>query len=923
MRARRHTEGVRDLSTGEAAHRLGLSPHTVRRLVHAGALVPSTRTPGGYLRFAPATVEAYVRTRTITATAAPALTPRTADERLRRVYHALASGVVVLDPQGRVVEANAAAEEILGVRLGDLHGHILSASVAVVTRADGSPLPLGERPAMVALRTRRPVRGVVMRLRPPDGRERCVQIDAVPLLDAAGAVDQLVVSYVDLTARMYAEEALRASEERLRAVVTDAPIILCALDAAGTITLLEGRGVATLRRTDAVVVGHPAREVFAAWPAVLALAQQALAGDVARGEVTIGGTVLDMSYTPVHARDGALAGAISVSTDITALTHERTRLAALLTSAQALAGAVERDEVLHTLAACLVGAVGAVNAAFTHVDLDARRCKSLAHHAVAGHAAHFADDPWESLDDYPEVEAAFRARVPFHGAVDDPAFPPKEAAYLQRHGLATELLLPLVVGDTAVGVLEVHWAHSRALDDDTIGLCATIATQAALALERTRLYADAQARALRDSLTGLPNREHLHARLAALLGAATGRPARCALLLLDLDRFKEVNDTLGHPQGDALLRQVADRVRGVVRASDTVARLGGDEFAVLLAACDEEGARGVARDIGTALDPPFALAGLAVHVGTSIGIALSPAHGADGTTLLRHADVALYAAKRGGTGHVVYGAEQDAHSSDRLADVAALRASIAGGDLRLQYQPQMDLRTRQVCGVEALVRWFHPQRGLVPPDQFIGLAEQTGLIGALTGWVLEAALRQACAWRRAGCALLPVAVNLSMASLQDPHLPDLIAGLLDRYAVPPAALRLEVTESMLMADTARTQDILARVTVLGVTISIDDYGTGYSSLAYLKRLPIAELKIDRAFVRQMTNEATDAVIVRSTVELGHNLGLRVVAEGVETRAVWEMLAEMGCDAAQGYYLARPLPAEELERWLRAASGTAA
>ncbi len=878
MRARRHTEGVRDLSTGEAAHRLGLSPHTVRRLVHAGALVPSARTPGGYLRFAPATVEAYVRTRTITATAAPALTPRTADERLRRVYHALASGVVVLDPQGRVVEANAAAEEILGVRLGDLHGHILSASVAVVTRADGSPLPLGERPAMVALRTRRPVRGVVMRLRPPDGRERCVQIDAVPLLDAAGAVDQLVVSYVDLTARMYAEEALRASEERLRAVVTDAPIILCALDAAGTITLLEGRGVATLRRTDAVVVGHPAREVFAAWPAVLALAQQALAGDVARGEVTIGGTVLDMSYTPVHARDGALAGAISVSTDITALTHERTRLAALLTSA---------------------------------------------HHAVAGHAAHFADDPWESLDDYPEVEAAFRARVPFHGAVDDPAFPPKEAAYLQRHGLATELLLPLVVGDTAVGVLEVHWAHSRALDDDTIGLCATIATQAALALERTRLYADAQARALRDSLTGLPNREHLHARLAALLGAATGRPARCALLLLDLDRFKEVNDTLGHPQGDALLRQVADRVRGVVRASDTVARLGGDEFAVLLAACDEEGARGVARDIGTALDPPFALAGLAVHVGTSIGIALSPAHGADGTTLLRHADVALYAAKRDGTGHVVYGAEQDAHSSDRLADVAALRASIAGGDLRLQYQPQMDLRTRQVCGVEALVRWFHPQRGLVPPDQFIGLAEQTGLIGALTGWVLEAALRQACAWRRAGCALLPVAVNLSMASLQDPHLPDLIAGLLDRYAVPPAALRLEVTESMLMADTARTQDILARVTVLGVTISIDDYGTGYSSLAYLKRLPIAELKIDRAFVRQMTNEATDAVIVRSTVELGHNLGLRVVAEGVETRAVWEMLAEMGCDAAQGYYLARPLPAEELERWLRAASGTAA
>jgi len=256
----------------------------------------------------------------------------------------------------------------------------------------------------------------------------------------------------------------------------------------------------------------------------------------------------------------------------------------------------------------------------------------------------------------------------------------------------------------------------------------------------------------------------------------------------------------------------------------------------------------------------------------------------------------------------VYGAEQDTNSSDRLADSSALRVAIAAGDLRLQYQPKVDLRTCRVCGVEALVRWSHPQRGLVPPDQFIGLAEQTGLMGALTRWVLEAALRQAQAWQGAGCAFLPVAVNLSMASLQDPHLPELIAGLLERYAVPATALRLEVTESMVMADTARTQHILARVTALGVAISIDDYGTGYSSLAYLKRLPIDELKIDRVFVRQMTAEATDAVIVRSTVELGHNLGLRVVAEGVETRAAWEMLAEMGCDAAQGYYLARPLPA---------------
>lgn len=333
MIAMRRTDGARDLSTGEAAHRLGLSRHTVHRLVRAGALTPSARTPGGYLRFAPTMVEAYARTRTMTAAGSPASSPRPADEQLRRAYHALASGVVVLDPQGRVVEANAAAEEILGVRLSDLHGHTLAASIAEVTRADGTPLPLAERPAMVAARTGQPVHGVVVRLRPPDGRERCVHIDAVPLHDATGAVTQLVVSYVDLTARMQAEEALRASEERLRAVVTDAPIILCALDAAGTITLVEGRGLAALRRTGAVVVGRSARDVFAAMPAYLALAQRALGGNVATGEVTIGATVFDVRYTPVRAADGAPAGAIGVSTDITVLTRERTRLAALLTSA--------------------------------------------------------------------------------------------------------------------------------------------------------------------------------------------------------------------------------------------------------------------------------------------------------------------------------------------------------------------------------------------------------------------------------------------------------------------------------------------------------------------------------------------------------------------------------------------------------------
>jgi diguanylate cyclase (GGDEF)-like protein len=384
---------------------------------------------------------------------------------------------------------------------------------------------------------------------------------------------------------------------------------------------------------------------------------------------------------------------------------------------------------------------------------------------------------------------------------------------------------------------------------------------------------------------------------------------------MDLDRFKEVNDTFGHHYGDLLLRQAGERLQCALRGADTLARLGGDEFAVLLPVSDEADAADVAKRLLQTLEEPFAIEGHNLDIGASIGIAVCPDHAGDADTLLQRADVAMYVAKRSGTGYAVYTSDQDQHSPNRLSLAGELRHAIEQDQLVLYYQPKLDLSTREVVGVEALVRWQHPGQGLVLPDQFIPLAEQSGLIHPLAEWVLGEAARQYHQWRSAGFDL-PVAVNLSMRNLHDPRLSHTIAHLLATWNLTAAALHLEITESSLMADPDRALAVLGRLRELGLSIAIDDFGTGYSSLAYLKRLPVAELKLDRSFVRDMASDHRDRAIVRSTVELAHNLGLRVVAEGVEDRASQELLALLGCDQAQGYYISRPLPAADLTDWLR-------
>jgi diguanylate cyclase (GGDEF)-like protein/PAS domain S-box-containing protein len=422
--------------------------------------------------------------------------------------------------------------------------------------------------------------------------------------------------------------------------------------------------------------------------------------------------------------------------------------------------------------------------------------------------------------------------------------------------------------------------------------------------------------ALHDSLTELPNRVLFQDRVRQVILSADREGGGVAVLVMDLDRFKEINDTLGHASGDRLLVEAARRLHTTLRGADSIARLGGDEFAILLHDGSPSGVAGAAQRIHAAFVAPFSLDGLPLQIEASIGAATYPEHAHDVEGLIQRADIAMYVAKRDNSGWELYDRRQDDHHQPhRLSLISELRRAIDERELVLHYQPKLELRSGEVASVEALVRWHHPTRGLLGPSEFIDVAQETSLIKPLTLYVIDEALRQCRAWSAEGHPLA-VAVNVSTRNLIDLDFPDQVAALLAKWDVGPERLELEITESAIVADMFRMRGVLERLGAMGLRISVDDFGTGYTSLGYLRRLPISELKIDRSFVSHMATSEEDAVIVRSTIDLGRNLGLGVVAEGVEDPEVLQRLRELGCDVAQGYLMSRPIPGGELTAWLR-------
>lgn len=483
---------------------------------------------------------------------------------------------------------------------------------------------------------------------------------------------------------------------------------------------------------------------------------------------------------------------------------------------------------------------------------------------------------------------------------------------LAARGVKTALAVPLAFGGSACGTVNLVYSQRPDLGPVDLDTFQAIGQAVALAISNVRHVAGLEHQAYHDALTGLPNRASLHRRFPALL-AREGDDAGIGVLLLDLNRFREVNEALGHHVADRLLAQIAARLEAC--GSDhgaEVFHLGGDEFAVLLPGLDgHRAAEAEAHELLDALRQPFEVAGMALEVGASLGIALHPEHGRDSHELLRCADVAMYRAKQSAVGVAFYAREIDQNTPERLAMLSELGAAIRDGRMALHYQPKVALQSGMVVGFEALVRWPHPTHGLLPPSEFLPMAEGSDLIHPLTYWVVETALEQLHRWH-ALCPDLTMAVNLSARNLLDLNCPQRLEEIIQRVGVAPSRVEVELTETAVMSDAESAQVMLGRITSTGARLAIDDFGTGYSSLAYLKRFPVHGIKIDRSFVADLSTGEHSRAIVRSTVELARSLGLCVVAEGIEDEETADALRDMGCDLAQGYYFARPAPADEAE-----------
>lgn len=664
----------------------------------------------------------------------------------------------------------------------------------------------------------------------------------------------------------------------LQAIITNAPIVLFTTNAEGIITYAAGRGLEAMGIEAEKMIGVSFFQFHRDIPEAIRRLNRVMHGEEFTTISYVGDVIFETHYAPQFDEGEQICGLIAIATDITARVKAEEALSA-------------SEYKFRTLTEQSNDLVFIVDQSGTY------QYASPSHERIMGFTQDYllGRNIFEFIhpDDGEQVMQAWSA-----------AFQGQEM---------------LVRTQCRARHADGSWVTLEALgrncfDDPEIRGFIINARDVS---ERIIIEQELRFLALHDALTDLPNRTLLLDGLEQAMqatGAGMTHQHEIALLALNLNRFKDINNTFGHHLGDTILQEVAERLSKALPQSGMIARLGGDEFALMQPLADKGELTKLIEVIHIALEEPFAIEGHPVQIDVSIGAALYPQHGGDPISLLRKADIAMYTAKHQHKEFALYEAAFEQDSARRLDLIRELRHAVGANEFRLYYQPKVEMKTGRVYGVEALIRWQHPTLGFIPPDQFIPLAEQTGQIMSLSRWVLEEALRQCRDWLQIGIDL-EIAVNLSMWDLRDSSLPTTIRALLEQYQVPSRNLRVELTESAAMTDPEHTLEVLKQLANEGICSSIDDFGTGYSSLAYLKRLIVNELKIDRSFVRHITEEASDETIVRSTVTMAHSLGLKVVVEGVEDEASYNLLARLDCDTAQGYFMARPLPPHELECWL--------
>jgi len=882
------------------------------------------------------------------------------EENLSTTLHSIGDAVLATNAQGRITRMNPVAEQLTGWRWPDARGRAVDEVFVILDERTREPaeIPVAKVLATGEVQMLADHTTIVAR----DGRECAIADSAAPIRDAAGHIRGAVLVFRDVTLQRQTEWAIREqnllldrrvqqrtaqlqeSEEHLRSVISNVPAMIAYVDAQRRYVYVNDQYRERFAPDATDITGRSVEEILgpARYAVAAPLIDKVLAGQAQHYDwQPFPGAWQTINYVPKQDAQDRLVGYYVLGTDITQRKQAEERIETLNAQLETRLQDLQRvDRALRTLSA---GNRTMLRATSEQHLLDTM-CE-----AIVDAGGYPIASVWYAFDDEarslrtmaqsgyaPGLEALQKMRVTWadnergQGAIAttirsaqmtvaenmlvDPRYAPWRP-YLQ--GSASCIACPLHVNGRVIGALAIFAREPHAFGPDEIPLLCESADDLAFGIATLRARAEKlkTQEAIHqlthyDPLTGLPNAtQFTEALTASLLGAATGGES-IAVLQTNIERLSEINDALGFSQGDQLLKDFAARLRAASPEGATVARLRGDEFAVLIPGSQASEAIALAQRLEEALSMPFPIADIRLDVAVNTGIALFPEHGATAHDLFRHMDIAMHQAKKKGVRHNVFDPTQARDQPRRLNLAGELRRAIEGGDLLIYLQPKVDMASGQVCGSEALVRWRHAERGLLQPVEFIGLAEHTGLIKPLTEWMIDAALRLNLHWKGQGYAL-PIAVNLSARNLRDE---DLLQKIRNRDAAS-GLLELEITESAVMEDAEFALRVLHSLREEGIALYIDDFGTGYSSLSYLQKLPVDCIKIDQSFVRGMSRNKDSAVIVRSTIDLVHDLGRKVVAEGIETLEDWHQLSRLGCDIAQGYFIAKPMPADDFPAWV--------